>query len=138
MKVTLVQITSTLGKSYIKLTIKKNQKFRQTAGIQCTTNVSYTISFPALKNVSIWAYFDLDYTIDQRDEPLAAVDELTLSVKLEGCDLEVTTFQHYSNRFSRIDLLIDDKKLSTTVGHVTTCARIDFGLIWRKNINFFI
>ena len=44
------------------------------------------------------AYFDLDYRIDQRDnlmrclevhEPLAS-DELTLSVKLERYDLEVT------------------------------------------------
>ena len=80
----------------------------------------------------------LGYTIDQRDEPFAAVDELTLSVKLEGCDLEVTTFQHDSNRFSKTDLLIDDKKLSTAVGHVTTCARIDFALILRKKINFSI
>ena len=41
--------------------------------------------------------------------------------------------QHYSNRFSKFDLFIDNKELSSTEignGAIFTCAGISFALIW--------
>ena len=73
-------------------------------------------------------------------KPLA-LDKLPLSVKLKGCDLEVTMLQHYSNRFSKFDLFIDHKELlSTGVGNgeIFTCAEIGFALICGKEISFII
>ena len=86
------------------------------------------LCFSVFKNVSTWAYFDLDYKIEQRDNLMKylgvheslAVDELPLSVKLKGCGLEVTMLQHYSSRFSKFDLFIDHKELSST--QVDNCA----------------
>ena len=105
------------------------------------------LCFSVLKNVSTSAYFDLDYMFGQRDilmrclgnhEPLA-VDELPLPVKLKGCDLEVTVLQHYSNRFSKFDLFIDHKELSSTEvgnGAIFTCSGMSFALIWGKKSIF--
>ena len=118
-----------------------NEKLGETAGIQCASNAFYAICFSVLKNVSTWAYSDLDCIIGQGDnlmkclgvpKPLA-IDELPLSVKLKGCDLEVTMLQHYSNRFSKFDLFIDHKELSSTEagnGAIFTYAGISFALIW--------
>ena len=114
-----------------------NEKFGKTAGVQCTSNAFYATCFSVLKNVSISAYFDLDYIFGQRDilmkclidhEPLA-VDKLPLSVKLKVCDLEVSVLQHYSNRFSNFDLFIDHKELSSTEvgnGAIFTCSGMNF------------
>ena len=63
---------------------------------------------------------------------LLAVDELPLSLNLKGCDLEVTMF-------SKIDLFIDHKKLSSTEvgnGAIFTCVGISFALIWGKKSVF--
>ena len=70
---------------------------------------------------------------------LLAVDELPLSLKLKGCDLEVTMLEPYSNRFSKFDLFTDHKKLSSTEagnGAIFTCVRISFALIWGKKSAF--
>ena len=64
-----------------------------------------------LKNVSTWTNFDLDYIIGQGDNLMKCLgdckphsaDGFPLSVKLKGCDLEVTMLQHYCNRFSKFD-----------------------------------
>ena len=49
--------------------------------------------------------------------------------------------QHYSNRFSKFDLFIDHKELSSTEvgnGAIFTCAGISFALIWgRKSVFLF-
>ena len=47
--------------------------------------------------------------------------------------------QHYSNRFSKPDLFIDHKELSSTKagnGAIFTCAGISFALIWGKKSVF--
>ena len=69
-------------------------------------------------------------------EPLAS-DELTLSVKLENM---IWKLLHYSNRFGKVDLFIDDKELSTITGNgaIFTCDGISFTVIMDKKINFFI
>ena len=72
-------------------------------------------------------------------EPLA-VDEFPLTAKLIKCDLEGTMLQHYSNRFSRFDLFIDHKELSSTEvgsGTIFTCAGISFTLFRAKSQFFY-
>ena len=47
--------------------------------------------------------------------------------------------QHYSNRFSKSDLFIDHKELSSTKagnGAIFTCSGISFALIWGKKSVF--
>ena len=124
-----------------------NEKFGEAAGIKCTSNDFYTICYLVLKNVSTWAYFDLDYIIAQGDnlwkclevhEPLA-VDDLPLSVKLKGWNLEVTILQYCSNRLNKFDLFINHNKLSSAEvgnGAIFTCAGISFALIWGKKSVF--
>ena len=105
---------------------QRNEKFGETTGIQCTSNAFYTISFSLFKNV--WRVH----------EPL---DELPLSVKLKECDLEFTMLQHYSNIFSKFDLSIDHKELSSTKednGAIFTCAGISVALIWGKKSVFLV
>ena len=126
---------------------QRNEKFGETTGIQCKSNAFYTIAFSLFKNVWTWTYFDLDHTINKGDnlmeclrvhEPL---DELPLSVKLKECDLEFTMLQHYSNRFSKFDLSIDHKELSSTKednGAIFTCTGISVALIWGKKSVFLV
>ena len=51
---------------YVEINLKEMKSLvKQQA--QSTSNAFYTICFSVLKNVSIWAYFDLDYIIGQGD-----------------------------------------------------------------------
>ena len=141
-------MTTTARELYMELTIKeiKSLMKQQVYNAQA---MLFMLCFSVLKNESTWAYFDLDYIIGQGDNLMKclgvrktlAVDELPLSVKLKGCDLEVTMLQHYSNRFSKFDLFIDHKELSSTEvgnGAIFTCAGISFALIWgRKSVFLF-
>ena len=44
-----------------------NIKYGETAGIQCTRNAFIAVCFSAVKNVSIWKSWDLDFVLDQGD-----------------------------------------------------------------------
>ena len=141
-------MTTTARELYMELTIKeiKSLMKQQVYNAQA---MLFMLCFSVLKNESTWAYFDLDYIIGQGDnlmkclgvhEPLA-IDELPSSVKLKGCDLEVTMLQHCSNRFSKFDLFIDHNELSSTeVGNcaIFTCVGITFVLIWGKKSVFYL
>ena len=98
-----------------------NQMFGETAGIQCTSNAFLAICFSAVKNVSVWKPFDLDYILYHGDnlmksleafQPLA-VDELPLSVNIEGCCIKVRKLMLYNDVFHDIDLFLYHKQMTS-------------------------
>ena len=40
-------------------------KYREAAGIQCTSNAFIAVCFSAVKNVSVWKSWDIDFILDQ-------------------------------------------------------------------------
>ena len=58
--------------------------YDETAGIQCRSNAIIAVCFSAVKNVSIWKSWDLDFILDQGD---ILMQSLSLSLNIEGFDL---------------------------------------------------
>ena len=124
-----------------------NEMFGETAGIQCTSNAFLAISFSAIKNVSVWKSFDLDYILYHGDNLIKclkafqslAADELPLSVNIEGYCIKVGKLMLYSDIFNAIDLFLYHKQITSEVlgnGVIFTCAGFSFALIWNKNSVF--
>ena len=44
-----------------------NLKYREPAGMQCTSNAFFSIEYSVIKNTSIWKSWDLDYILEQGD-----------------------------------------------------------------------
>ena len=70
-------------------------KYRESAGMQCTSNAYFSIAYSLIKKPSIWKSWDLDYVLEQGDilpksvgigQPLA-VDELPINFKIENFEL---------------------------------------------------
>ena len=65
-----------------------------------------------------------------------AVDELSLSLKIEGSDLEVRMGFHHSGVFNNNDFFPRQKDFfsSDDIGNgaILTCASLSFALIWHK------
>ena len=40
-------------------------KYREAAGIQCTSNAFIAVCFSAVKNVSVWMSWDIDFILDK-------------------------------------------------------------------------
>ena len=81
---------------------QENLKYGETAGIQFILNAFTAVCFSAVKNVSIWKPWNLDFILDQGDILMKslslyhalAIDELLLYLKIEGSDLEVFSQRH--------------------------------------------
>ena len=124
-----------------------NQMLGETAGIECTNNAFLAICFSAVKNVSVWKPFDLDYILYHGDnlmkslkafQPLA-VDELPLSVNIERCCIKVRKLMLYSDTFNATDLFLCHKQMASERlgnGAIFTCAGFSSALIWNKNSEF--
>ena len=115
--------------------------FGATAGMQCTSNAFLAICFSAIKSVSVWKPFDLDYIFFHGDnlmkslkviQPLA-VDELSLSINIGGCCIKVRKRMLYSDIFNTIDLFLYHKQMTLeSLGNraISTCAGFSFVLVW--------
>ena len=62
------QINCSVKKSVSGTYHQGNLKYGETVGMQCTSNAFFAICFPAIKSVSIWKSWDLDYILDQGDQ----------------------------------------------------------------------
>ena len=98
-----------------------NLKYGTTAGIQCTSNAFVAICFSVVKRVSIWKSFDLDYILDLGDKLMKlleargalCIDQLPLSVDIEGFNIRAQKLMLYSDLFNSVDLFFRRKCLSS-------------------------
>ena len=100
--------------------LPSNLKYGETAAIQCTSNAFIAVCFAAVKNVLIWKSWDLDFILDQGEILMKslslyhaiAVDELLLSLKIKGSDLEVKMGFRHTAAFSVIMIYLLSRKIS--------------------------
>ena len=118
-----------------------------TAGIQCTSNAFIAICFSVVKRVSIWKSFNLDYLLDQGDKLMKlleargalCIDQLPLSVDIEGFNVRAQKLILYRNLFNSVDLFFHHKCLSSDEignGAIFTRAGTSIALIWNTNSVF--
>ena len=124
-----------------------NPKSDTAAGIQCTNNAFIAICFSVVKRVSIWKSFDLDYLLDQGDKLMKlleargtlCIDQLPLSVDIEGFNIRVQKLMLYSDLSNSVDLFFHHKCISSDEignGAIFTCAGSSIALIWNTNSVF--
>ena len=124
-----------------------NLKYGTTAGIQCRSNAFVAICFSVVKRVSIWKSFDLDYILDQGDKLMKlleargalCIDQLPLSVDIEGFNTRSKKLMLYSDLFNSVDLFLHHKCLSSDEignGAIFTCAGTIIVLIGNTNSLF--
>ena len=98
-----------------------NPKYGTTAGIQCTRNAFVAICFSVVKRVFICKSFDLNYILDQVDKLMKlldargalCIDQLPLSVDIEGFNIRTQKLMLYSDLFDSVDLSFHHKCLSS-------------------------
>ena len=119
-------------------------KYRESARMQCTSSVYFSIVYSVIKRPSIWKSWDLDYILEQGDilfksvgigEPLA-VDELPINFKIGNFDLNEVMLDHESH------LMQDKNDLFENYRHLTqrntgddaifTCAGFTVAIMWNK------
>ena len=90
-----------------------HSRYRDSAGMQCTSIAYFSIICSAVKRVGLWKLFDLDIILAQGNElfksvginkPLA-VDELPFTFSFEGHDIPCQRLSHESNLIVVIDNL---------------------------------
>ena len=124
-----------------------NLRYGGAAGIQCTSNVFLATCFSAIKSVSVWKSWDLDYIFEQGDQLIKSlnvnhpltVDELSLFLKIKSFDIKLKILQHHSDLFNNIDLFIHHKRATPDEignGVIFTCTGFSFALIWTKKSIF--
>ena len=117
-------------------------KFGYSAGTQCSCNALYAICFSAIKKVSIWKYWDLDYILEHSDTLFVSLgiaralsmNELPTDVEIEKHMLKIEMLDNsvgplgqnsiFSEHVSMFD--IGNGLIFTTDGYC-------FSLIWSKN-----
>ena len=62
------QINYSFKKSVSGIYYQRSLKYRETVGIQCTSNAFFAICFSAIKSMSIWKSWDLHYILDQGNQ----------------------------------------------------------------------
>ena len=120
--------------------------FGETAGIHCTSIAFLTNCFSAVTNVLVWKPFDLDYILYYDDNLMKslkvfqtlAIDEIQLSVNVEGCCIKVRKLIFYNNVVYDVDLFLYHKQMTESLGNgaIFICAVFSFALIMNKNSEF--
>ena len=125
-------------------------KYRESAGMQCTSNAYFSIAYSLIKKPSIWKSWDLDYVLEQGDillksvgigQPLA-VDELPINFKIENFELNGVMLDHESHLMQgKNDFFENNRHLtqrSTGDGAIFTCASFTVAIIWNKTSVFYL
>ena len=111
--------------------------YDETAGIQCRSNAIIAVCFSAVKNVSIWKSWDLDFILDQGD---ILMQSLSLSLNIEGFDSEVRMGFCRNSIFNNNDLFAHQKDFISSDdicnSEIFTCAGLSFALICHKTSGF--
>ena len=122
-------------------------EFGYSAGTQCSCNALYAICFSAIKKVSIWKYWDLDYILEHGETLFVSLgiaqalsmNELPTDVEIEKHMLKIEMLDNsvgllgqnsiFSEHVSMFD--IGNGLIFTTDGYC-------FSLIWSKNAFFYL
>ena len=123
-----------------------NEKFKETAGIQCSCNALYAICYSIIKKISLWKTWDLDYILNHGDETFKAMNilrtlfiyELPKSISIENKNIDVELLANYNGYLGQVKIFENHSTTDIGNGIIFTTGGYSFSIIWsKKNIFLF-